>query len=199
MAANEYVFFTNWKLRGTCQEVTEILGDAESLKEWWPAVYLDVKVLNEGGPNGVGKQVELFTKGWLPYTLRWRFELVEAHHPHGFTIRAFGDLVGTGNWTLEQNGEFVHSTYEWRIHAEKGLLKHLSFALKPVFEANHQWAMARGEESLKLELHRRRACTPELLNQIPPPPQPISTAKAVTTLLTPVGWLKLLRSRRSYT
>jgi hypothetical protein len=32
--------------------------------------------------------------------------------------------------------------------------------------------MARGEESLKLELARRRAHTPEELQQIPPPPGP---------------------------
>ena len=27
--------------------------------------------------------------------------------------------------------------------------------LKPIFGANHRWAMARGEESLKIELARR--------------------------------------------
>jgi hypothetical protein len=35
------------------------------------------------------------------------------------------------------------------------------YYLKPIFGANHQWAMRTGEESLKLELMRRRATTPE--------------------------------------
>jgi len=33
----------------------------------------------------------------------------------------------------------------------------LSFLLKPIFCANHGWAMARGEESLKIELARLHA------------------------------------------
>ncbi len=43
----------------------------------------------------------------------------------------------------------------------KPLLKHLSFLFWPLFAFNHNWAMARGEEILKLELARRRAKTPE--------------------------------------
>ena len=53
----------------------------------------------------------------------------------------------------------VDITYDWRLRAEKPLLRNLSFLLKPLFEANHRWAMAQGEESLKLELARRRAAS----------------------------------------
>ena len=49
----------------------------------------------------------------------------------------------------------------WRRRADKPLLAALSFLMKPLFAANQRWAMARGEESLKLELARRRARTPE--------------------------------------
>src|SRR5579859_6561859 len=34
-------------------------------------------------------------------------------------------------------------------------MRDLSFLLRPVFAANDDWAMARGEESLRLELERR--------------------------------------------
>jgi hypothetical protein len=44
--------------------------------------------------------------------------------------------------------------------------------LKPVFAFNHRWAMARGEEGLKLELLRRRAPTAEARATVPPPPGP---------------------------
>jgi hypothetical protein len=61
--------------------------------------------------------------------------------------------------------------YDWRISAEKGLLKKLSFLMKPIFAANHRWAMARGEESLKLELARRHAAgDATVLAAIPAPP-----------------------------
>jgi hypothetical protein len=50
----------------------------------------------------------------------------------------------------------VDIMFDWRIRAEKPLLRWLSFVLKPLFEANHRWAMARGEECLVRELARRR-------------------------------------------
>ena len=64
-------------------------------------------------------------------------------------------------------------TYDWTVLAEKGVLKHLSLVMKPVFGANHRWAMARGEESLRLELARRRAAGDPIVSAaIPPPPGP---------------------------
>ena len=89
--------------------------------------------------------------------MRWELEEVESRYPYGFTIAASGDFDGRGVWTFEQDGASVNLAYDWRLRAEKPLLKNLSFLLKPLFAANHRWAMAQGEESLKLELPRRRA------------------------------------------
>jgi len=44
--------------------------------------------------------------------------------------------------------------------------------MKPIFAANHRWAMQKGEESLKLELARRHASNADELARIPAPPQP---------------------------
>ena len=73
-------------------------------------------------------------------------------------------------WTLTQDGEHVDVTYDWRILAEKPLLRYGSVVLRPFFAANHRWAMARGEESLALELRRRRARTEAERQAIPAPP-----------------------------
>jgi hypothetical protein len=174
MARNDYHFISKWKVEGTCGEVADILGDTLSLTRWWPSVYLDVQELEPPDSRGVGRRVALITKGWLPYTLRWEFQVVESRYPHGFTIAASGDFDGRGAWVFEQTGPFVEITYDWRLSAEKPLLKSLSFALKPLFEANHRWAMARGEESLKLELLRRRATSPPDREAVPLPPGPIT-------------------------
>ena len=64
----------------------------------------------------------------------------------------------------------VNLTYDWKIRADKPLLRYLSFLLKPIFAANHRWAMTKGEKSLKLELACRRSPTPEDATRIPPPP-----------------------------
>lgn len=170
MATNEYHFVTRWRVRATPAEVFSILDDAPGLARWWPAVYLDARVVEPGDSSGHGALVELFTKGWLPYTLRWRFRVREKRPPEHLAIEALGDFVGSGVWTLVADGEHTSVTYDWRIHAEKPLLRRLSFALKPLFRANHEWAMARGEESLRLELARRRAATAEERARVPAPP-----------------------------
>ncbi len=90
----------------------------------------------------------------------------------GFAIGAAGDLNGTGIWKFEQDGPEVVITYDWRVEAAKPLLRRLAWLLKPAFKANHVWAMAKGEESLRLEMRRRRATSDEERRRIPPPPPP---------------------------
>jgi polyketide cyclase/dehydrase/lipid transport protein len=171
MATNDYHFITTWRVKSSVEEVSGIIGDPRGLARWWPSVYLDVKVLEEGDERGLGRVVSLYTKGWLPYTLRWEFRVTEVQ-PDGFTLVAWGDFDGRGIWTFEQDGEWVNVTYDWKIKAEKPLLRYFSFIMKPIFSANHRWAMARGEESLKLELTRRHAENQEELALIPAPPKP---------------------------
>ena len=130
----------------------------------------------------MGKVVSLYTKGWLPYTLRWKFRVTENRQPYGFTLEAWGDFNGRGIWTFAQAGEWVNVVYDWKISADKPLLRVLSPILKPVFSANHHWAMAKGEESLKLELARRHAITPKERALVPAPPPP-------TTNATFLSWL----------
>ena len=170
---SEYRFLTAWRVEGTCGEVADILGDPLTFPTWWPSVYLEVDDLTPAAsPHSLGRRVRLLTKGWLPYTLRWELTVTESSYPNGFAVSATGDLDGVGVWRFLQEGAFVNITYDWRIHAEKPLLRSLSFLLRPVFEANHRWAMAQGEESLRLELARRRAASNAQRRLIPPPPGP---------------------------
>ena len=180
MAANDYHFITTWWLAATPDEISDVLGDAVALARWWPSVYLHVRVLEPGDERGIGRVVDLWTKGFLPYTLRWRFTVTESDPPHGFRLEASGDFVGRGIWTLEQEvaadepgGPLTRVSYDWLVLAEKGVLKTLSPIMKPIFSANHHRAMARGETSIRLELARRRAAgDPTLLAAIPAPPGP---------------------------
>ena len=174
MIANDYHFVTRWRVEAACGEVADILGDPTALPRWWPSVYLMVDEIAPPDARGVGRRVRLLTKGWLPYTLRWEFEVVESRYPNGFTIAARGDFDGRGVWTFTQDGRFVDIEYDWRIRAEKPLLRNLSFLLKPAFEANHRWAMAQGEASLALELARRRAGSDAARAAIPSPPPPVT-------------------------
>ena len=149
MVANEYYFETQWRVSASIEEVSAILLEPLRLPDWWPSVYLDVKIAESG-------TVFLVTKGFLPYKLKWHFDVVESNPPYGFKLNAGGDFHGTGEWILGQDGESAHITYLWRIRADKPLLRHLSFVLKPLFAWNHRWAMEQGRICLEKELERRR-------------------------------------------
>ena len=87
MASNDYHFITVWRIPATPDEITEVLADAPALARWWPSVYLTVTEVSPGDERGVGKVVDLYTKGFLPYTLRWRFTVTESDPPHGLPAR----------------------------------------------------------------------------------------------------------------
>jgi len=174
--SNEYHFISRWRVAATVGEVSDVLGNPMELTRWWPSVYLEADELAPPDSRGVGRRVRLLTQGWLPYTLRWEFVVVESHYPHGFTLDAVGDFIGRGVWTFTQDGPFVDIVYDWRIRAEKPLLKSLSGILRPLFEANHRWAMQQGEASLDLELQRRRAAGEAARAAVPAPPGPVTYA-----------------------
>jgi len=176
---NEYHFITYWRVQGSAEDAYDLIHDPAGYARWWPAVYLGVEDLDVGGESGLGRRVRFHTKGWLPYTLLWESCAIRAERPHMLIIRATGDFDGRGIWQFHQLGEFVEVVFDWKLTADKPLLKHASPLLKPVFEANHRWAMAQGERSLALELRRRRAKSEDELKCIPAPPGPNTTSGLV--------------------
>lgn len=172
MATNDYHFITEWRVKASPAEVFDILKDAEALVDWWPSVYLEVKRLTETD-DPLETTYELWTKGYLPYTLKWSFKPTEYSFPKRIALTAYGDFKGEGVWTFNEDGEYTNIIYDWKITADKPILKKLSFMLKPLFASNHKWAMAQGLKSLEIELQRRKLKTVEERSNIPLPPLPI--------------------------
>lgn len=153
--SNAYHFVSDWRVRGSIDEVAGILADPVSLPRWWPSVYLSAEQVDAEDPSKTGPSIRLRTRGRLPYTLHWSFRVTEITMPHRLSLEAWGDFEGRGVWTLRQDGPMVALTYDWRVQANKTLLRRLSWLLRPLFAWNHRWAMAQGEESLRRELARR--------------------------------------------
>ena len=154
IATNEYHFISRWRVEPNFEEVYRLLSDPLGFPRRWPWVYLEVKEVQLGDPNGLGKIVRLHTKG-LPYTLRWQSRVSQVDFPNGFGFEATGDFVGHCLWSFRQDGRHADMTFNWKIRADKPLLRLLSFVLKPVFSANHRWAMSQGEKCLRAELAKR--------------------------------------------
>jgi Polyketide cyclase / dehydrase and lipid transport len=182
--ASDYHFITNWRFKASVQEIIDILADATDLPRWWPAVYLEAKRIKTGDETGIGSEVSLYTKGYLPYTLRWDFTVTQVEDKKSMTIEARGDFVGRGIWTFEQVGDETLIVYDWKIEAKKPLLRNFTFLLRPIFSWNHHWAMRMGAKSLELELVRRRAKTEEERQKVPAPP--------AATPSNPLAWLMMV-------
>lgn len=158
MKSNEYHFVTRWRVRAAASAVYDLLGDPLDLPRWWPEVYLDAREIEPPTqPSGVGRVVRLRTKGFLPYRLDWSFRVTEVAPHTGFALRASGDFVGEGRWRFVPDGDWLDVEFDWRVAARKPLLRRLSFALRPLFAWNHEWAMRRGREALERELARHAA------------------------------------------
>jgi hypothetical protein len=167
MSGPRYEFHTRWFTRDARpDEVADVLLDTAGLATWWPAVYLEVRVIDPGGEHGLGSVVDMFSKGWLPYTLRWRLRVESVDYPSGSTVSASGDMTGRGVWNHRAVAGGVETTYDWEVAADKPLLRYGSLLFRPLFVANHRWAMATGELSLQREIDRRHGAA------VGPPPQP---------------------------
>jgi hypothetical protein len=151
-------------------EIAAILSDAAELPRRWPSVYISVTKVEDGQANGVGSSYDLYTKGWLPYTLWWHLTVTEPVTNSGFALTASADFDGNDVWTFEQLGPIARITCDWRIKAEKALLRHLTWLLQSIFAANHRWAMSKGRKASQLELRRRHATAGDDSIAAPPPP-----------------------------
>lgn len=153
--APRFELTSDWLLPGTIEEVAALLSDVGRLPERCPEVYLAVQLLDPGGPDGLGRRVAFVTRGRLPFALRWHGTVVETRAEGGWTIEAIGDVVGRGVWRLEQRGPLAVVGYDWRVEVARPPLRQLVPLLKPMFAANHRWAMDRLRDALVRALDAR--------------------------------------------
>ncbi len=175
-----YHFLTCWRVKASPEEVYDIISQPLEYPRWWPSVYLDCRETLHGAPNGKGRCVQFHTKGWLPYTLEWEARTTENIPSQRIAFDAFGDFDGHGVWTFTQDGAFTDIAFDWNLEPGKPLLRYLTPVMRPVFEANHRWAMQQGEICLREELIRYRARTPQDLLEAADPRGPVEV---------PVRWI----------
>ena len=145
--ADEYVFVDEWDVDAPQEAVFEALADARTYPEWWKPVYITV----EGdSPPEVGAVTKHEFKGQLPYHLNTTSEIVSMDPPDSFEVKVVGDLTGKGVWTLTPTDDGrVHIHFDWRVVADRPLLRILTPILRPVFRWNHNWSVQRAIEGLE--------------------------------------------------
>jgi uncharacterized protein YndB with AHSA1/START domain len=144
--AREYVFIDEWDVDAPLEAVFDALADARTYPRWWTPVYIDV---DADGPPALGKESRQHFKGRLPYHLHTRSTITRLEPPHMVQGDVEGDLRGRGTWTLTPTATGTHVRFDWRVFADRRLLRALTPVLRPVFRWNHDWAIARAMEGLE--------------------------------------------------
>jgi uncharacterized protein YndB with AHSA1/START domain len=152
--AAEYIFLDEWDVDAPVEAVFDALADARTYPEWWRPVYLDVQA---DGPPEPGRVSRQHFKGRLPYTLKTNSKIVRLDRPRSFEIEVEGDLSGHGIWTLTARDGRVHVHFDWRVNADRALIRTLTPVLRPIFRWNHNWSIARAQEGLEPYARRNAA------------------------------------------
>jgi uncharacterized protein YndB with AHSA1/START domain len=144
--AKEYVFIDEWDVDAPQEAVFNALADSTTYPQWWKPVYIDVEA---DGPPAVGRTSKQHFKGRLPYTLHTSSEIVRYEPPNEFEVSVVGDLTGRGVWTFTPTDGKVHIRFDWRVIADRPLLRYLTPVLRPAFRWNHNYAIKMAMEGLE--------------------------------------------------
>jgi uncharacterized protein YndB with AHSA1/START domain len=144
--SGEYVFVDEWDVDAPIEAVFDAIADATTYPAWWKPVYIDVEA--EGEPR-VGLVSRQHFKGRLPYHLRTSSEITRLERPTLVEADVTGDLRGRGLWTLTPRDGRTHVRFDWRVFADKPVLRVLTPVLRPAFRWNHDWAIKRAMEGLE--------------------------------------------------
>jgi uncharacterized protein YndB with AHSA1/START domain len=136
--AREYVFIDEWDVDAPQERVFGALADARTYPEWWTPTY---KQVDADGPPEPGRVSRQRFGGKLPYTLETTSRIARMERPREFEIEVDGDLRGRGIWTLTPREGKVHVRFDWRVFADRPLLRYLTPVLRPVFRWNHNVAI----------------------------------------------------------
>jgi uncharacterized protein YndB with AHSA1/START domain len=136
--AGEYVFVDEWDVHAPVEAVFDALADARTYPEWWTPTY---EAVESDGPPEAGRVSRQRFGGKLPYTLKTESTIVRMDRPTEFEVSVVGDLRGRGVWTLTEAGDSVHVRFDWRVFADRPLLRVLTPVLRPLFRWNHNVAI----------------------------------------------------------
>jgi uncharacterized protein YndB with AHSA1/START domain len=138
--AAEYVFVDEWDVDAPQEAVFRALADARTYPTWWQPTYREVQA---DGPPAVGCSSRHRFKAALPYTLSTVSTIVRLDAPREIEVEVDGDLRGHGVWTMSSSNGKVHVRFDWRVHADRALLRTLTPVLRPLFRWNHNVAIKR--------------------------------------------------------
>jgi len=155
MATNYYVFVDKFTAPCDVETAYQYIHRIEEYPRWWGKVYKKIVKLKDVPPDTTGAKYRVTVGGFLPYTLTIENEITLVDRPHRIAFIAYGDLEGKGTWSFKPVAGGTEITFEWRVAANKSIIRALSFILKPLFRANHVYCVKKANEGIRQDLQRK--------------------------------------------
>jgi len=152
MAANYYIFTDKFTVPCDAATAYNYISDIEDYPRWWGKVYKKIIKLKNVPAGQPGAKYAVTVGGFLPYTLTIENEVTSVEKPHLIRFDADGDLQGKGAWTFREIAGGTEVTFDWRVAANKKLIRVFSFLLKPLFKANHAFCVRKAKEGMTNDL-----------------------------------------------
>jgi uncharacterized protein YndB with AHSA1/START domain len=144
----EYAFLTTWLLESPRRPVWDAIHDQENWPSWWRGVEEAAELSRPSDGGDVGSVARMVWKSLLPYRVEFEVTTTRVEHPHLLEGHAVGELEGVGRWRLYEQDGITAVLYEWNVRTTKPWMNLFAPLLRPAFEWNHDWVMARGGEGI---------------------------------------------------
>lgn len=116
-----YHFRTEWPVAATPAQTWSCLLDIDRWDAWGPA-FRRVALRAPYRRAAVGAIADVEVRGTLPFTLRFEIEIVELQPETVMSIRAEGDVRGTGRWELAADPAGTIATFLWDVGLSNPIL-----------------------------------------------------------------------------
>lgn len=139
----DYSFTTRWRVYAPPEKIWNALIDAEHYPSWWKSV-LRVETIAPGDANGIGRTERTTWKTFLPYGFTFDTRVTRIEWQKSLALDAFGELEGTGLWTLTPDGASTIVRYDWNVKTTKAWMNFVAPVARPLFNWNHAAVMNDG-------------------------------------------------------
>jgi hypothetical protein len=152
MATNYYVFVDKFVAPCDVETAYQYIKQIEDYPRWWGKVYKKIVKLKDAPPDTPGAKHLVTFGGFLPYTLTIESEVTHIERLRRIEFDASGDLEGKGVWQFKPVAGGTEITFDWRVAANKPVIRAFSFLLKPLFKANHAYCVRKANEGIRKDL-----------------------------------------------
>ena len=142
-----YSFTTRWRVHAPPEQIWNALIDAENYPSWWKSI-LRVQPIAPGDANGIGRTERTTWKTFLLYGFTFETRVTRIEWQRTLALDAFGELEGTGLWTLTPASATTIVRYDWNVKTTKAWMNFIVSLARPFFNWNHAAVMNDGAKGL---------------------------------------------------